>query len=80
MNKVIYYRQCSLKKATLTTTSWITEQFAVVGKVLRLKDDSGTCDDGWVVEAVFARRAESDLPDAHRDIKRLRCFDSVNDR
>jgi hypothetical protein len=71
MGKAIFYRQCLLKKGTLVTTSWIPEKFAVLGKVLKLKDDDGSWDNGWVVEAVYGRLEESKLPDSHREIRKL---------
>jgi hypothetical protein len=41
------YRQCHLRRATTSTTAWLPSEYAVVGKVLRLKGE-----DGWVVESV----------------------------
>jgi hypothetical protein len=72
MAKTIFYRQCSLKKESSSTISWIPEQFAVLGKVLKLKDDQGVWENGWVVEAVYGRREESQLPDSHRETKQHR--------
>jgi hypothetical protein len=69
MARTIYYRQCILRKGNATTTSWLPEPFAVLGKVLRLRDDAGTWDNGWVVAAVHERREESQLPDAHMAIR-----------
>jgi hypothetical protein len=40
--------------------------------VLKLKDDDGKWDDGWVVDAVHARLPDSQLPDYHADIKGFR--------
>lgn len=34
-------------------TAWIPEQFAKEGGVIKIKDDNGNWDDGWVI--VFAR-------------------------
>ena len=47
------YRQCELKRGNTKMTSWIPEEFARVGKVLKLKDE-----DGWKVISVGDR-----LPD-----------------
>jgi hypothetical protein len=72
MSKEVYYRQCVLRKGNATTTSWIPEKFAEVGKVLKLKGDDESWDDDWVVHSVHARLPESQLPDYHADIKGFR--------
>jgi hypothetical protein len=72
MGKPVFYRQCLLTKGTSTTTSWIPERFAVLGKVLKFKDEGGTWDNGWVVEAVYGRLHRAQLPDSHREIKQHR--------
>lgn len=47
----VRYRQCIMTKSSgqsiLQVTSWIPEQFAKIGKYLKLKDD-----DGWKVISV----------------------------
>jgi hypothetical protein len=51
-------------------TSWIPEQYAKVGKVLKLRDDNNVWTDGWVVQlASQTRLAEDMITDYHRDIK-----------
>jgi hypothetical protein len=53
-------------------TSWIPEEFAVVGRVLRLRQGE-SWQDGWVVRTVGTRRlAEQEMPDTHSGIKRHR--------
>src|SRR4051794_14557386 len=74
MSKMTDFRQCRLVKksasGTKHTTSWLPEQFAHVGKVLKLRDDTGLWEDGWLVEeASQTRVAEDDLLDAHQGIK-----------
>ncbi len=74
MSKTTYYRQCHMAKPTKTgkweQTSWIPEKFAVVGKVLKLKDMDGNWDNGWVVETASQTRLADDmLPDYHSEIK-----------
>jgi hypothetical protein len=69
------YRQCLLQKqhenVTLEQQCWLPERYAVVGKVLRLKEDGWQ--GGWLVkEAWPTRRAEEQLPDPHNDIKQHR--------
>ena len=74
MSKTTYFRQCHLVKrveaGTMHQTTWIPERFAIVGKVLKLRDDGGAWDDGWRVErAGRTRLAEDDLFDSHQDTK-----------
>lgn len=45
------YFQCSLKRKTGTLVSFIPENFAVLGKIVKLKDD-GKWTNGWKVEAI----------------------------
>lgn len=35
------YKQCVLEKCRAKQTAWILEQFAHIGKFLKIKDDSG---------------------------------------
>lgn len=73
MNKKIYYRQCFLQKNNTYQMSWIPEKFAVKGKIIRLRKEDDTWDDGWVVKEAYSTRLEGDdLPDFHSDIKHHR--------
>lgn len=48
----VYYRQCLMRRGhQRKQTSWIPEEFAKVGKVLRLKKQNG-----WEVLTVSDRR------------------------
>ena len=54
MSKTKFYRQCRLTKSVGLGTIWeqvsfIPEEFAFVGQVLKLKDDKGEWVDGWEV-------------------------------
>jgi hypothetical protein len=69
----IYYRQCRLVRKVASgevhQTSWIPEPFAVVGQVLKLRQDTEWVD-GWTVTWVSdTRLAKEMLPDPHREIK-----------
>jgi hypothetical protein len=58
------------KEAAWEQTSWIPEEFAVVGKVLKLKNADGIWDNGWIVQTAGQNRvAENMLPDYHSEIK-----------
>lgn len=72
MKKQIYYRQCVLKKQSVTTTSWLPEKFAKQGKVLKLKND-GVWDNGWKVDQVGSRRVlEDEVRERSQDYKHQR--------
>lgn len=45
------YRQCVLRRGSIEQTSWISEKFAVIGKMIKFKIGDGW-DDGWVVKSV----------------------------
>lgn len=67
MRKKVFYRQCRLKKdnkdgSTSHQTSYIPEPFCVEGKVLKLKDNEGVWDNGWIVEWASENRTE-EVPD-----------------
>lgn len=77
MSKEIYYRHCRLEKKNADSSqschTYLPDSFAKVGKVVKLKDDNGTWDNGWVVkEASENRLADSNVPDYHNLIKRHR--------
>ena len=50
MSKKTYYRQCRLTKNGSFLVEWLPEQFAVVGKTLKLRNDKDDAwDNGWLV-------------------------------
>lgn len=55
MNKKVMYCQCRLEQSTPNgvthMTSYIPQKYAVVNKVLKLKDN-GEWTDGWIVKSV----------------------------
>jgi hypothetical protein len=78
MSKQVYYRQCQLRKngtdgSYSEQTSYLPEPFCKKGKTLKLRDDAGSWENGWIViEVSRNRRLEEELPDAHQEIKRHR--------
>lgn len=56
MAREVNYRQCKLQKktanGTMEQTSYIPEPFCQVGRILKLREDDGTWNDGWKV--IFA--------------------------
>lgn len=74
MAKIVYYRQCKLERncgdgRTSHQMSWIPEQYAEKGKVLKLRDSDKKWENGWVVTSVGGRLAEENLPDFHSTSK-----------
>lgn len=53
MPRTVKYRQCKLVKkipeGEKHQTSWIPSEFAVEGKILKLRDSDGAWDNGWKV-------------------------------
>lgn len=47
--------------------SWIPDQFATAGKILKLRRDDGAWENGWVVlEAGHNRLSADQVPDFHK--------------
>lgn len=61
------YVQCTLGKENLIRTSWIPKEFAVPGKILKLKDKD-KWDDGWQVMQAGSTTYLEDL-DINRSIR-----------
>lgn len=65
------YRQCFLRNGNRFQTTWLPDKFAVLGKVLKLKD-LGVWENGWIVDRVGAELVPgARLPDAHKWHKRI---------
>lgn len=70
MAKVVHYRQCRLVRPVTSgeqvVVSWIPDQFAERGRVVKLKGDAGQWIDGWRVTEVGPHRLPADaVPDFH---------------
>lgn len=73
MAKNTNYRQCRLSKKTqngeMIQTSWIPDQFAKLGKVIKIRQ-SDVWSNGWIVKQVSETcLPESNLPNFHKEIK-----------
>ena len=72
MAKKVKFKQCKMVKKEfgreVHTVSWIPEKFAVVGKVLKLKNKEGEWDDGYVVESASSE-AIDEPPDPRQSIR-----------
>lgn len=73
MSKQIFYSQCTLEKPTTSGTlrrvSYIPSKFAVLNKIIKVKEDDDTWNDGWTVTSVGNKVSEDLLPDSHAMIK-----------
>jgi hypothetical protein len=78
MAKKKWYCQCRMEKPTGKDSrkwdiAWIPEKFAKVGKYIKIKQEDGTWDNGWLVTGVGdIKREESYLIDHERDYKNQR--------
>ena len=76
--KEVYYKQCRMRKDNKNGSyseqvSYIPEPYCVLNKVLKLKDENGNWDNGWVVTQVNESRVEdSKLPDYRQNVRNHR--------
>lgn len=66
MSKIKYYQQCELerkeKESTIHTVAYIPEEFAAVGKVVKIKDkENDTWQDGWKVTFSSSEKVEASI-------------------
>ena len=61
----VLYRQCHMTKpqgeAVLHYTAWLPEQFAILGRVLKLRKDDAAWSDGWNVTFVSRTALSEDV-------------------
>ena len=77
MSKQVKYVQCAMRRTidggSVRTTSYIPQQFAKLGRVLKLKDDLDRWIDGWVIECVGHVVVDAaDAPDYRKAIRNHR--------
>lgn len=65
-----YFRQCSLQKKNEHQVSWLPEQFAKLGKWLKLREN-GIWEDGWQVILVGGRQSRQERIERGNDHKIL---------
>lgn len=66
-----FHKQCILRNGNTTTVSWIPEEFAHIGKYVKLKDN-GVWVDGWKVEAVGTRLATQFVENRSQDYSKFK--------
>jgi hypothetical protein len=64
--KIETYTQCELVKGNVFQHAWIPTRFAVIGKVLRIKED-GEWEDDWIVKHVYKPKIISEVEERERD-------------
>jgi hypothetical protein len=64
------YTQCELVKEGIDSVAWIPTKFAVVGKILRIKEN-GVWTDGWYVSKIFNHRYFKEVEERERDYKKF---------
>jgi len=68
------YCQCLLERLTPRglerTTSWIPAKFAIVGRMIRLRDEDGNWEAGWTVRSASVPYPEPSSP--HQQIRNHR--------
>ena len=72
MSKNDLYAQCVLKRKNRTMTSWLPMKFSVAGKVLKLKDENDTWEDGWIVAEVGKVLDYDSVREKERDFTKQR--------
>jgi len=76
MSKTAYYCQCLLERGhfsgTMSTVSYLPEEFAIQGNVVKLKNDDDIWTDGWIVQKVGDKIDASYVEERERDYKRTR--------
>lgn len=69
----VMYKQCLMKKGMQTSTAWIPEKFAIVGKYLKIEKE-----DGWLVKEVYeCAFGESVVNSNSRDYLRTRIASDI---
>ena len=69
--KSAIYRQCEVRRGPAIRLAWIPSTYAVIGRVLRLRD-VGVWTDGWVVTEVYPDTERIIPPSPQKDIRRHR--------
>ena len=69
------YRQCRLVKKVrggeAIQTSYIPDEFAREGRIVKLREDDGGWDDGWVIRSVGGSLTEEQLGELERAHRRF---------
>lgn len=76
MSKIKFYHQCVLSRqnasSVSTLVSWIPEDFATIGRAVKLKSEDGTWVEGWKVREVGSRQEAAYVENHAMDHRRQR--------
>ena len=73
-----YHRQCLLNNKNRWVTTWIPEEYAHIGKLLKIRDSSEDAwDEGWRVRSIGIRLPSVQVKDNSRDWLRQRKFSDI---
>lgn len=67
-----YHVQCQFVRGNERYTAWIPEEYAKLGRVLKLRHDDGHWEDGWEVKRRGARMLSSYVEDHERNYLKQR--------
>jgi hypothetical protein len=70
------YTQCELIKGNVFQHAWIPSEFAVIGKVLKIKY-RGIWEDGWKVAHIFGMRFIEYVEEHERDYLKQRVASDI---
>lgn len=70
------YRQCCLEKpnaggGTVCAQGWIPEEFAKIGKSLKMENDDGSWEFGWKVVGIGGRKTRAQVKYDSKDGDRM---------
>jgi hypothetical protein len=72
MDNNTLYTQCRVEKGSLTQITWLPKSYAVLGALLRLKNDQGVWEDGWKVTWCSATKLKEHQLTQPRDPRQFR--------
>lgn len=67
-----YHIQCELGNGTTRMISWIPEKYAKKNKQLKLREDNGQWENGWIVLNTYGKRLSSYCSEHERDYTKQR--------
>lgn len=69
--KTKQYRQCRLQRGNAVRVSWLPAQYAVEGRVLKLRDND-VWSNGWIVKDAYRESDRAVAPDTRRAVRNHR--------
>jgi hypothetical protein len=66
------YTQCALARKSASQVAWIPTKFANKGNYIKLKQDDGSWEDGWLVQETYTVQNAKYLIEHGQDYKNTR--------